>query len=158
VHASDAFERGAALRLCEVTIRECLNIADLAEKSGSVPWDAGTSDPGILAQAARSAADYLRGFSDRGLRMGGPPAATNGVGAAGDRAVTDRDLAFDAHEQMKRSIGDALRGGFTVPPPSSAPAWGSGSSFGGSPISDRDAADDAHAQMRRSISDGWRSR
>src|SRR5829696_6594404 len=119
VHASDAFERGAALRLCEVTIRELLNIADLAEKSGSVPWDAGVSDPGILAQAARSAADYLRGFSDRGLRMGGPPAATNGVGAAGDRAVTDRDLAFEAHEQMKRSIGDALRGAAPV----AAPSW-----------------------------------
>ena len=55
----------------ETTIRECLNIADMAEKSGSVPWDAGVGDQGILAQAARAAADYLRGFSDSALRMMG---------------------------------------------------------------------------------------
>ncbi len=146
VHASDAFERGAALRLAEVTIRELLNIADLAEKSGSVPWDAGVSDPGILAQAARAAADYLRGFSDSALRMMGtsPAASSNGVGAAGDRAIGDsasvsdrQTAAFNAHEAMKRSIGDALRG--AVSAPAAAPAWGgSSSSFGGAPISDRD--------------------
>ena len=62
-HASDAFERGQALRLCETLIRECLNIADMAEK-GHIPWDAGVSDPGVLAQAARAAADYFRGFSE----------------------------------------------------------------------------------------------
>ena len=107
--ASDAFERGAALRLAEVTIRELLNIADLAEKGGSVPWDAGVSDPGILAPAARAAADYLRGFSDSALRMMGtsPAASSNGVGAAGDRAIGDsasvsdrQTAAFDAHQAM----------------------------------------------------------
>jgi hypothetical protein len=163
VHASDAFERGAALRLCEVTIRECLNIADLAEKSGSVPWDPGVSDPGILAQAARAAADYLRGFSDSSLRMMGtsPAASSNGVGAAGDRAIGDsasvsdrQTAAFDAHQAMKRSYGDALRGAVSAP----APAWSGSSSFGGAAVSDEDRAYSAHEEMKRSISDGWRTR
>ena len=161
--ASDAFERGEALRLAEVTFRELLNIADLAEKGGSVPWDAGVSDPGILAPAARAAADYLRGFSDSALRMMGtsPAAASNGVGAAGDRAIGDsasvsdrQTAAFDAHQAMRRSYGDALRG--AVSAPAAAPAWGGGS-FGGAPISDEDAAASAHAEMKRSISDAWRS-
>ena len=85
----DAFERGQALRLAEVLVRELLNIADLAEQSAHVPWDAGTSDPGVLARAARAAADYIRGFSDSALRMGGARSAPNGIGAAGDRALGD---------------------------------------------------------------------
>ena len=87
-----------------------------------------------------------------------PVTAPNGLAAAGDRAVSDQDRAYDAHEAMKRSIGDALRGAVSAPAASGAPTWGGSSSFGGSPISDRDAADDAHAEMRRSISDGWRTR
>ena len=87
-HASDAFTRGQALRLAETLVRELLGIADLAEKGAHVPWDAGVSDPGILAQAARAAADYLRGFSNSALRMMGPAAsAPNGAGAAGDRRL-----------------------------------------------------------------------
>ena len=54
----------------------------------------------------------------------------------------DRDRAYDAHEAMKRSIGDALRGAASAP--AAAPAWGGGSSFGGAPVSDRDAAEDAY--------------
>ena len=116
----DAFERGQALRLAEMLVRELLNIADLAEQGAHVPWDAGTSDPGVLARAARAAADYVRGFSDSALRMGGARSAPNGIGAAGDRAigdsssfggapVSDRDAAAGAHEQMKRDISDAWR-------------------------------------------------
>ncbi len=158
--------RGQALRLCEVTIRECLNIADLAEKGGSVPWDAGVADPGLLAQAARAAADYLRGFSDSALRMMGtsPAASSNGVGAAGDRAVGDgasvsdrQTAAYDAHRAMKASYGDALRSAASAPAVSSASAWGGGSSFGGAAVSDEDRAASAHAEMKRSISDAWRS-
>jgi hypothetical protein len=36
-HASDAFTRGQALRLCETLVRELLGIADLAEKGAHVP-------------------------------------------------------------------------------------------------------------------------
>ena len=85
----DAFERRQALRLAETLVRELLNIADIAEQGAHVPWDAGTSDPGVLARAARAAADYVRGFSDSALRMGGARSAPNGVGAAGDRAIGD---------------------------------------------------------------------
>ena len=42
-NASDAFERGQALRLAETLIRECLNIADMADQ-GHIPWDAGVAD------------------------------------------------------------------------------------------------------------------
>ena len=96
-NASDAFERGQALRLAETLIRECSNIADMADQ-GHIPWDAGVADQGVLAQAARAAADYLRGFSDFALRMMGrsPAAASNGVGAAGDRAVGDGASVSDA--------------------------------------------------------------
>ena len=48
-------------------IRECLNIADMADE-GHIPWDAGVSDQGVLAQAARAAADYLRGYMDVAMR------------------------------------------------------------------------------------------
>ncbi len=117
---SDPFERGQALRLAEVLVRECLNIADLAEQGAHIPWDSQTSDPGLLARAARAAADYVRGFSDSALRMGGARSAPNGVGAAGDRAIggsssfggasiSARDGADSAHEQMKRDISDAWR-------------------------------------------------
>ena len=76
---------GQALRLCETLIRECLNIADMADE-GHIPWDAGVSDQGVLAQAARSAADYLRGYMNVAMRsMGGarPVTAPNGVGCGG---------------------------------------------------------------------------
>ena len=53
-NAADAFQRGQALRLAETLIRECLNIADMADE-GHIPWDAGVADQGVLAQAARSA-------------------------------------------------------------------------------------------------------
>jgi hypothetical protein len=157
-NASDAFERGQALRLAETLIRECQNIADMADQ-GHIPWDAGVADQGVLAQAARSAADYLRGYMNVTMRsMGGARAVTapNGAAAAGDRAVSDQDRAFDAHQAMKRSYGDALRG-VSAPAASSAPSWGGSSSFGGAPISDQDAAASAHAEMKRSISDAWRS-
>ena len=81
-NAADAFERGQALRFAETLIRECLNIADMADQ-GHIPWDAGVADQGLLAQAARSAADYLRGYMDVAMRsMGGARAVTapNGVG------------------------------------------------------------------------------
>src|SRR5215218_7543138 len=87
-NAADAFQRGQALRLAEVLIRECLNIADMADQ-GHVPWDAGVADQGVLAQAARSAADYLRGYMNVAMKsMAGVRAATapNGLAAAGDRA------------------------------------------------------------------------
>jgi hypothetical protein len=83
----DAFERSQALRLAEVLVRELLNIADLAEQGAHVPWDAGTSDPGVLARAARAAADYVRGFSDSALRMGGARSAPNGAGDRANRSV-----------------------------------------------------------------------
>ena len=161
-NASDAFERGQALRLAETLIRECQNIADMADQ-GHIPWDAGVADQGILAQAARSAADYLRGYMDVAMRsMGGARAVTapNGVAAAGDRAVSDQDLAFDAHSRMVADIGSAWRtGGFQAPAPAAAPAWGgSSSSFGGAAISDRDRAEDAYGQMRADIGNAWRSR
>ena len=109
-NAADAFQRGQALRLAETLIRECLNIADMADQ-GHIPWDAGVADQGVLAQAARSAADYLRGYMDVATRsMGGARAATapNGAAAAGDRAVSDQDRAYDAHEAMKRSTRRCL--------------------------------------------------
>jgi len=159
-NASDAFERGAALRLAEVLVRECLNIADMADQ-GHIPWDAGVADQGVLAQAARSAADYLRGYMDvaqRAMAGARPVTAPNGLAAAGGRAVSDQDRAFDAHSRMVSDIGSAWRtGGFAAPAPAAAPAWGGGS-FGGAAVSDEDRAASAHAEMKRSISDGWRSR
>ena len=149
-NAADAFERGQALRLAETLIRECLNIADMADE-GHIPWDSGVADQGLLAQAARSAADYLRGYMDVAMRsMAGarPVTAPNGLAAAGDRAVSDQDRAFDAHQAMKRSYGDALRG-VSAPAASSAPAWGGGSSFGGAAVSDQDRAYSAHEAMKR---------
>jgi hypothetical protein len=158
-NAADAFQRGQALRLAETLIRECQNIADMADQ-GHIPWDAGVADQGVLAQAARSAADYLRGYMNVAMRsMAGarPVTAPNGLAAAGDRAVSDQDRAFDAHQAMKRSYGDALRGAVSAPAASSA-AWGGSGSFGGAAVSDQDRAYSAHEEMKRSISDGWRSR
>ena len=133
------------MRLAETLIRECLNIADMADE-GHIPWDAGVRRSGCSGPGGAGAADYLRGYMNVAMRsMGGarPVTAPNGLAAAGDRAVSDRDLAFEAHGQMRRSIGDALRG--AVSAPAAAPAWGASSSFGGAAVSDRDAADDAHA-------------
>ena len=97
--------------------------------------------------------------------MGPAASASNGVGAAGDRAVGDgasvsdrQTAAYDAHRAMKASYGDALRGAASAPAVSSAPAWGGSSSFGGAPVTDRAAAEDAYDQMRADIGNGWRTR
>ena len=132
-HSSDNFTRAQAMRLTEVLCREIQNLGDLAA-AGHVPWDSGTPDAATLQAACKSARDYLAGYSDSALRMmgGSPAAASNGAGAADDRAIGDgasvsdrQDAAFRAHEAMKRSIGDALRG--AVSAPAAAPAWGSSS-------------------------------
>ena len=83
-NASDAFERVAALRLAETLIRECQNIADMADE-GHIPWDAGVADQGILAQAARSAADLRR-------NPRAPTSSTSLTRASVSFIVKDQDL------------------------------------------------------------------
>ena len=158
-NSNDHFTRAQAMTLCEVLAREIQNVGDLAA-AGHVPWDSQTADAATLQAACKSARDYLAGFSDSARRMmgGSPAAASNGVGAAGDRAsVSDADAAYDAHSRMVADIGSAWRtGGFAAPAPAAAPAWGS-SSFGGAAVSDRDRAEDAYDPMRADIGSAWRS-
>jgi hypothetical protein len=114
-HSSDNFTRAQAMRLCEVLVREIQSLGDLAA-AGHVPWDSGTPDAATLQAACKSARDYLAGYADSALRMMGrsPASASNGVGAAGDRAfggasVSDEDRAAAAHAEMRRSISDGWR-------------------------------------------------
>ena len=110
-YSTDPFERAQAMRLTEVLCRELQNLGDLAA-AGSVPWDSGTPDAATLQAACKSARDYLAGYSDSARRMmgGSPAAASNGAGAAGDRApVSDADAAGDAHRRMVADIGNAWR-------------------------------------------------
>ena len=77
-HASDAFERGQALRLCEMLFRELLNIGDLAA-AGAFLGILACADPASL-QAACSGGGLSGGLCNFALRMMGPAAsASNGV-------------------------------------------------------------------------------
>jgi hypothetical protein len=111
--SGDAFVRSQGLRLAEQLIREIEGIGERAER-GEVPWDGNSPDPRVMQAAAKACVSYLRGYS-RAAAFSGGPAAPNGAvpyaSTYGDRAVSDEDLAFGAHREMKAHLSNAWRNG-----------------------------------------------